>query len=333
MNSNEYFLLYANCIAVKGAFRSTVCDLQKGCYVFVPNIIADLLLDSKYLTFKQMLEKNSILSHDELDAYLKTLMKYDLGHFCKNPLNFPRINEDYKTPYKIHDCILELSEINFENIKYILKSLTNLGCQVLELRSFNFFSLTKIQTILDLLKETRILEIEVYIKYKKEISQEEYIQFSENNPIVNRLVLHSCFEELENLINDFGVVFTKQILLSSNCCGQISKEDFVINLPFYLEGLKNNTCLNRKVSITMNGEIKNCPSMIKSFGKVTDTSIEKIVNSKSFKTLWEINKDDIKVCKDCEFRYICSDCRAYVNGDYDKPGNCKYDPYTATYEV
>lgn len=36
------------------------------------------------------------------------------------------------------------------------------------------------------------------------------------------------------------------------------------------------------------------------------------------------------VCKDCEFRSICSDCRIYTenNGnEYSKPINCTYNPY------
>jgi hypothetical protein len=37
------------------------------------------------------------------------------------------------------------------------------------------------------------------------------------------------------------------------------------------------------------------------------------------------------VCKDCEFRYICTDCRAYLEdpyNEYSKPLKCGYDPYT-----
>jgi radical SAM protein with 4Fe4S-binding SPASM domain len=42
------------------------------------------------------------------------------------------------------------------------------------------------------------------------------------------------------------------------------------------------------------------------------------VEKKRFKNLWHINKDQIKVCKGCEFRYICTDCRAYVEDIDDK---------------
>jgi len=41
------------------------------------------------------------------------------------------------------------------------------------------------------------------------------------------------------------------------------------------------------------------------------------------------NKDKIDVCKDCEYRYACLDCRCFrMNEDiYSKPKKCKYNPY------
>lgn len=54
-----------------------------------------------------------------------------------------------------------------------------------------------------------------------------------------------------------------------------------------------------------------------------------------FKKYWYIHKDQIEVCKDCEFRYICTDCRAYLEDPdnlYSKPLKCGYDPYTCEWE-
>jgi hypothetical protein len=54
-----------------------------------------------------------------------------------------------------------------------------------------------------------------------------------------------------------------------------------------------------------------------------------------FKDAWSINKDEILVCRDCEFRYICSDCRVFIEDPhniYSKPAKCKYDPYSATWD-
>jgi len=330
---NRYFLLFANCIPVKGAVRSIICDLERGFYVFIPTFLADLFIEKSPLTLQEMLNRHGTNQPDELITYLETLMSHDLGHYCDNPMNFPRINKNFKTPFTIQDCILELSEINLKNINYIFKSLTNLGCQILELRSYDSFSLSKIQLIIDLLKSTRIRSVEIFAKHENSISADDYIDFSAKNPIINKLVLHSCNPGTITPDNIVGVIFTEQILSDSNCCGNISKEDFIINLPFYLDGLKNNTCLSRKLTITGDGLIKNCPSMAKNFGSINNFSMENVVNSGEFQELWKINKDEINVCKDCEFRYICSDCRAFVSDTYSKPQKCNYNPYTATYEI
>ncbi len=46
-----------------------------------------------------------------------------------------------------------------------------------------------------------------------------------------------------------------------------------------------------------------------------------------------LSKDKIDVCKDCEYRYSCSDCRPDSNGKgiHEKPWYCTYDPYSGTW--
>jgi hypothetical protein len=43
-------------------------------------------------------------------------------------------------------------------------------------------------------------------------------------------------------------------------------------------------------------------------------------------------KENIALCKDCEFRYMCTDCRAYIkdpNNIYSQPAKCTYNPFIA----
>ena len=71
--------------------------------------------------------------------------------------------------------------------------------------------------------------------------------------------------------------------------------------------------------------------MSQSFGNIKDTTLAEALEKPDFKKYWNINKDKIHVCKDCEFRYICTDCRAYVEDPEDilsKPLKCGYNPYT-----
>jgi len=68
-----------------------------------------------------------------------------------------------------------------------------------------------------------------------------------------------------------------------------------------------------------------------SFGNIKNTTLQKVLKHPDLKKYWNIKKDDVAVCKDCEFRHICTDCRAYTeNPDdiYSKPLKCGYNPYT-----
>ena len=138
---------------------------------------------------------------------------------------------------------------------------------------------------------------------------------------------------------DFGSVtlstITKKLYFPQSC-GFIDFKNFNIDRNFFLEAINPNSCLHKKISIDAEGNIRNCPSMPQSFGNIKDTTLEEALNHLDFKKYWNLTKDHIEVCKDCEFRYICTDCRAYTERtdenseglDISKPLKCGYDPYT-----
>lgn len=332
MKTNNYFLLFSNCIPVKGAGRSTICDLQKGTYVFIPNTLFSLIQDFETCTIGDLLKKHKSLTKHTLKEYIEYLMSYDLGHYATSPNNFPKINDKTISPHKINDSIIELSVHNYKNAEYIIKSLSNLGCQNIELRSYDIFSLSKLAKLLDFLKSSTIRNAEIYIKYDSSYNVHNYMELCYNYQVVSSIIIHSCPEDKASQNSDH-IFHTTQQITSSSCCGQISKEHFNVNLKFYLESIRFNTCLNKKISITAQGNIKNCPSLEKSFGNIKSTSLENAYKQDDFKSLWNISKDKIEVCKECEFRHICSDCRAYVKDSFEKPKSCKYNPYTMSYEI
>ena len=75
--------------------------------------------------------------------------------------------------------------------------------------------------------------------------------------------------------------------------------------------------------------------MTESFGNINTVSLVDAVNHPDFKKYWNITKDQIEVCKDCEFRHICTDCRAFIEepeNQYSKSLKCGYSPYTNEWE-
>jgi SPASM domain peptide maturase of grasp-with-spasm system len=105
---------------------------------------------------------------------------------------------------------------------------------------------------------------------------------------------------------------------------------FTVNNDFFLEAQMFNTFLNKKIAIDQHGLIKNCPSFDSDYGHHKETLLVDVINSFGFKDTWAIKKDKVLVCKDCKFRYMCSDCRVFIeNPDnlFSKPAKCNYDPY------
>ena len=110
-----------------------------------------------------------------------------------------------------------------------------------------------------------------------------------------------------------------------------------MSAPHVFLSFHYNSCLYKKLYVDTNGEIGNCPSTEK-FGNISDLTADEICQlsgNTRFTKLWYITKDRIEVCKDCEFRYICTDCRCFITDEkniYSKPKNCKYNPYQAEWE-
>lgn len=145
--------------------------------------------------------------------------------------------------------------------------------------------------------------------------------------------------EVSKLFFKFTVSFVKEII-SKSSFGKVDLKYFNTNLPKVLEAVNHNSCLYKKISIDVEGNIRNCPSMSQSFGNIKNITLEEALNHKDFKKYWNLTKDKIEVCKDCEFRYICTDCRAYTERthknefglDISKPLKCGYSPYTGEWE-
>jgi SPASM domain peptide maturase of grasp-with-spasm system len=118
-------------------------------------------------------------------------------------------------------------------------------------------------------------------------------------------------------------------------CGIITQRHLTPpSVQTFFEAKSFNGCLNRKISVDVYGNIKNCPSMKDSYGNIRDTSLLEAVHAAGFREKWSISKDHISICRDCEFRYACSDCRAYLENPDDafsKPLKCGYDPYSGTW--
>lgn len=215
-----------------------------------------------------------------------------------------------------------------------MQEIDELGAEALQIRIFGKKDLTWLfdflNYICNITKRLRIIEL--ILTYDIIIDEAGFEKEILKNSLVSSVIVHSSPHNRTNSNSDTPIIYTREFITDASHCGVIKPMYFSCNEGHVLEAYNYNTCLNKKISIDVFGNIKNCPSMIDSFGCIDNTFLSQVINNTVFQKKWHISKKDINVCKDCEFKLICSDCRAYAENEYDKPFKCNYNPYTATWE-
>lgn len=117
------------------------------------------------------------------------------------------------------------------------------------------------------------------------------------------------------------------------------KPPFYTNEQSFAEAQQYHSCLAGKVAISSSGDVLPCifaRNMV--FGSILRHSLADILSSTHVEACWRTTKDYITKCRDCEYRYACSDFRPLAQGTNpgrewlaSSPG-CDYNPYTGKWK-
>ncbi|UOU97827.1 grasp-with-spasm system SPASM domain peptide maturase [Chryseobacterium daecheongense] len=341
----KVFKLYSNCIPVKGKNRSLICDLQRGNFEFIPNGLYDIL--KSYNGKKSVDEIKSIFENqydDIIDEYFDFLLEKEFVFYTQNPNYFPKMDMSFSYPFEVSNAIVEIDSKTKDVLK-IIDSLESVNCKFLEIRSYEIISLDIIENILEYISRNEMIisSVRVIIQFSNTINIQILQTIMENYPRVTCFIVVNSKDESYTPVDEKKqrfIFFTKLHIDNNLHCGKVYPNFFTSNIKMFTESINHNSCLHKKISIDKDGNIKNCPSIPQSFGNIKDTALENALNHPEFKKYWNLTKDSIEVCKDCEFRYICTDCRAYTEQthvnpeglDISKPLKCGYNPYTGEWE-
>ncbi len=332
------FKLFECCIPVKGASRSTLCDVQRGKIKFIPNLLCEIL--SKY----DGQEKEAAIAfygpdyEQIIHEYYDFLVENEFGFWTDHPEWFPKMDLTWESPSAITNGIIDVNKNSDHNFRKIFGDYEQVHCKHLQLRFFDAVEIEFLSNNLKYLEKSVVSSVELILKFTEETTREKLKELGKEHPRIHRILVHSSPEFSEALKisreSPVEVVYFVQVIDSSAHCGNISMEYFTIEQDTLLESLSFNSCLNKKISIDVNGDIKNCPSMTKSYGNIKNQTLKSVLELPDFRHLWNINKDQIETCKVCEFRYICTDCRAFLESDNSlaKPKKCSYNPYTMKWD-
>jgi SPASM domain peptide maturase of grasp-with-spasm system len=336
---NRYFKIYACCTLVKGAKRSIICDVQRNSYQLIPNNLYDMLREFPNKSVEEVQAHYHHEFDDTIEEYFDFLVQHEYAFWCnQDELElFPAIDLHWETPAIITNAIIDVDELSNHDFSEILNQLEDLGCKYFQLRAFDTRPLLYFETILAIVENRKIISTEFILKYTEETTEQNLQVLIDKFPRIHHFIVHTAPESRIAKIDATkmgNITYTNQLIHNNAHCGMIGIDYFSINIQTFTESQKYNTCLNRKVSIDVNGEIKNCPSMTKSYGHIHNTTLKQAIGKEGFKDSWVIHKDQIEICKDCEFRHICTDCRVYTEDPdniYSKPAKCSYNPYEATW--
>ncbi|MFX0065438.1 MAG: radical SAM protein [Candidatus Hermodarchaeota archaeon] len=112
---------------------------------------------------------------------------------------------------------------------------------------------------------------------------------------------------------------------------------FFITHTKFLENTSINSCWGRRCAILANGDLVPCIfARNLKFGSLKSDSLnfKQLFLKQDFRM---INKTQVSICKDCEFRFLCHDCRALasaVSGSLYSPSPfCAYDPQRGAWKT
>lgn len=333
----RYFNLFSTILITKGAHRILVSDLQRNTSELFPLEFYDLIEELKKNSIEEILEMYDQESQNIVQEYLEILLENEYGFITENDWdrNFPALSYKYSEPNRINNLFIEIADISL--LKRLKNAVEDLEIRHLVIYSKNLLTLEELISIDHIFTSSVLSGIEIISPFHKEIDQSFIQNLNDVTERIYSLIFYECphkpFKSKDEL--KFSLSFVKESIKISSC-GKVDMKYFNTNLPKVLEALNYNSCLHKKISIDIEGNIKNCPLMTESFGNIQNISLEEALNQPGFKKYWNLTKDSIEGCKDCEFRYICTDCRAYTershytpeNLDISKPLKCGYDPYT-----
>lgn len=146
------------------------------------------------------------------------------------------------------------------------------------------------------------------------------------------VVLHVKYNVDNNTAMKFqSICRDRNIHLEVQTNEKYPMEKLVIEPLYFFYSHKYNPCFGQQVAIDTGGEIKPCLWSEDVLGNIREDNLKDMIIAGRFDKYWEITKDKIETCKDCEKRYACRDCRVSSVSQSDsigkKPAFCNYNPY------
>ncbi|WP_027385144.1 grasp-with-spasm system SPASM domain peptide maturase [Chryseobacterium gregarium] len=338
-----YLQLFDSVRITEGAKRALIFDTATGFISFIPKSFSALLSD-RNRDYALLRQESDDESKEALDQYLEFIQHHRLGIFVEHKDELAHFRTSDETALSTSEVDYFIFDLHPSGLTSgIAEQIDQMGIKFVQLRILNGSHSKDIMDLfsrLSLFNDTSVNEVSIVLAHHTDledcivagevITSNRYLQF----------LFHSSEHEERKTYGNIEVSKMTKAVRIPEGCGCVNVNTMNRSRLFYTEALHHNSCLHKKMAIDKDGNIRNCPSMPKAFGNIKNTTLQAAFRNAGFKEYWSVTKDRIKTCKDCEFRYICTDCRAYTERsnidsdgiDLSKPLKCGYDPYTAQWQ-
>jgi len=331
---NKYFHLFSCCIPVKGARKAVICDLQRNIIQPIPMPLYEMLVlddTKKTKSVEEITLQYGLKDKQLVEEYLTFLYHNQFGYTTDSPVSALHLNlDEYDETRSITNAIVDYDANSHHSLNIIAPQLNALCCLALEIRFYYQVSSEKLVAELNFLTNTSIKTLEILVESSDEFVLDKILDLKSTYPILRKITISNSCENTVYHRDELTIIYTRDQIRDERCCGVTNEFYCIAETKLFIESVHFNSCLNKKIAVDKKGFIRNCPSMSNHYGHISVKSLADAVGKDSFRKVWTINKDQIEVCSDCELRYVCQDCRAYIEDEqniYSKPIKCKYDPY------
>ncbi|MDR2927675.1 MAG: grasp-with-spasm system SPASM domain peptide maturase [Cytophagaceae bacterium] len=333
LNSNIPFHLKPSVFPVKGYTRSVLLDLHRNIYKFIPNILFSILKEHQGCSVLQIKKFYDKEAGTIIDEYFNFLLDNEFITLSKS-IAFLTIDTEYTEPSRISNAVIEIGNtVPFQ----LIAELSKANCRLVQLR---FIRPVTFDFLMDVIREiapSRINNIHVILFYSDEIKKRWDETLNITVKLTRAYILNAPeYSEYRYGLNNSYIAYCLNSDITYQLhCGTVHPKYFCVTQRMVMESLHVNSCLHKKIFVDASGNVKNCPYNETVLGNFKNQKLTDILDSDSYKSLSEIGKDNIAVCNDCEFRYICLDCRVFIDNlqdKYSRPAKCRYNPYIAKWQ-
>lgn len=326
---NKNFILFQCCIPIKGINGGVIVDFQRKSIYKVSNQIIDILNEYKN---KNLLELFFDFRSDKhnLKKYIRFFIDNELIIITENPNAFPAIEPAYVKPYQLEIITIEVLELCYYSDSFFRNTLDELGTKCLRLiirKNIN----GNLEHILKCLEYSKIQSITLFLEYENGLDL-IMKKIKKHNPRVSSIIFYNF--KIKSKIKQNGLIYYEPMPLEDVLYKGIQgANNFSLNINTYIESLKHNVGFNKTIFIDHFGNIKRHLLDEKKYGNISNKKdIENALKEEAIIKFWNITKDITEICKDCEFRYICTDTRIPLKIDgkkiYSHSKTCNYDPFS-----